>query len=331
MVKIKLNSLLKMLVTLLLSIIIIGCDGGIFGTGDGGELGSVIADSEVPGVDSPLPTVDPENSNDADAPDDQQPPAVVTPPAATPSEETPTEELDSVIEFAPQTDLTVSSGPTASFMNPFLVTADSSTELQFVNLTGLTVGVFSSADPSASAIAFTPLATTIANGDVAVNTSTLFIDLVNTAGARTNLTTVNPVELTTGSRTLIILRRVVPTVDIIILPFTTGTLDPGEAAVRIVSAALIGDPLTPSTFTLQQTPSLGFISGTPITVQFDPVTFSSPVTEYMIVSENIVTLNDTAARYIDLLIDFNDLGGEVVTVVLDPSLPNQHLVLIDNP
>jgi len=84
----------KTLCTWLLCIVMVGCDGGIFGTGDGGniDLGPETADSDVPNDTLPIPPVvtppaqeesDP-LADPGDTGDNLPTPPVASPPVASP-------------------------------------------------------------------------------------------------------------------------------------------------------------------------------------------------------------------------------------------------------
>lgn len=357
MTKPSIKPLLKTLGAWLLCSLIIGCDGGIFGTGDGSNDSFILEGTGsdptvdgpgIPATDSEAPAAEPGDAPDnepGDSPDNVQVDESVdapvdgpTPPSVTPSEtpvdapdEAPVTTVDSansITDFDANTDVTVASGPSASFVNTFVVAVDNTTQVQLLNLTSEAVSVFTNPDTDATAIAVTSQSNFVAEGVVSEDTTTLLIDAVNDAGVRTTLTTINPTELATGSRTTIILRGLEPAVETIILPAATATLASDQVALRIVSAALIGDPLTPSNFTLESVTTTE-TTQTQDAITFESVTFASPVTNYQLVNTGTFILNDDAARYTELAIDLN-LPGAVVTVVLDPSLPNQHIVLIDN-
>ena len=353
MINVNMNTGMKTLGAWLLCGFLIGCDGGIFGTGDGSGGGLIVENADVgivdetpsiPGTSLEIPA---EADNGADSPEvdsvnDTDAPAAApiaepdTPAASPPDQSTvDTVTIDSIELFNAQTDITVSSGANASFTNAFVVNSDNSTQLQFLNLTGTSVGVFASNDPSAIGIALTSDSVLFDSGEVPEATGALLIDAINDSGERTTLTTLDPIILTEGSTSLVILRRLQPTTDIVVLPLASGAVAQDQVAVRFVSAALIADPLTPSTLTLESSvaidPTLPEGPDQPLfSLTFQPVTFENPVTSYQLIGAQNVALNDDAGRYTDVSIDL-DLPGSVITVVLDPSLPNQHVVLIDSP
>ena len=325
-------SIPKCFIALLLCVLLTACDGGIFGTGDGSNGGFIpdgTADSPVdviPPLEQETPATTPPETPVQPTDPVGEPPTNATDEAAPPSV-APISDLDtteSITDFDPVVDVTVSSAASTSFSNSIVVTAEGIPELQFINLTGTSVGIFPDSDVASASIAATSSTSFIDNGEVPVNTSMLLIDAINSAGERSTLVTIDPATLATGSRTLVVLRRLQPTADIIVLPFATGVVDDDQVAVRIVSAALIGDPEVPSTFTLEST--FDPIAAT----TFDPVTFSQPVTDYLLFNTGSFTLTDSAARFSDLALDL-ELPGAVVTIVLDPSLPDQHVILVDNP
>ena len=296
--------------------VIISCDGGIFGTGDGSSDGLIVEGTgSVPSIDGvPQPEATP-----------TEPPLVEQPEESAVNGES----TNLVTEFNPETDVTVSFGISTSFSNDSIVSNNPTAQLQFVNLTNTAVGVFSNSDSESDAVVLTSSESSFDEGFVPLNTTALLIDAVNDVGERTSLTSINPVTLANGSRSLIVLRRLEPTVDIIVLPIGSGTVEANQVAVRFISSALIGDPIEPSTFTLQTTPTQS--DGLSVTTTtFEPITFANPVTSYRSIPAGIARLNDSAARYVDLTLDLN-VPGSIITVILDPSLPNQHLVLIDSP
>ncbi len=308
---------------LVLCLLMLGCDGGIFGTGDGTDPdvllpGSTTSDTEgglgVPGVEMPA---EPSPGPDQVTPEPSTPPASPISPATG----------DALIEFNAGQDALISNTSLIGYANAYVVDANADALIQFINVTDTPISVFTNQSDSAIAVATTSGQQVFDTGNLPEDTTALYLDAIDDEGGRTNLVSIEPADLPKGSSTLIILRSLAPTADLIVVPSVSNNLAPqsGQIGIRIITAALIGDPETPSVF------SFGFnldgsIEPLPTMITSDALTYAMPVSNYIVLDEGQYTISDSAGRYNELTIELTP-AGSLFTLILDPALPNQHLLL----
>lgn len=314
----------------LLSISLVGCDGGIFGTGDGSSSDSLI---DIPiSADSDLATDDLQEGTMDETPEGPESNSDSIP-AAAPDESEDADGNSAVtgddaglFGFSASTDVAISNGTTIGFTNDVVVNDNSDAGLSVINLSNVSISAFTSTDANALPIAATTVTEVQANGDLPSSTDRVLIDSIDNTGQRASLALIEPTALASGSRSLLIVRRTEPTVDLIVLP--TNIVDEellqNSVGVRLVSAALVGDPEVPSNFFLATDESI--LPDQSDTIEFEPLTYQQPVSNYRIVQPGLFVLSDDAGRYSSVSIDLSS-PGTLVTIVLDPSLPNQHLVV----
>jgi len=306
---------------LLLSLFLNGCDGGIFGTGDGDPPVLIIDGSAAEDTNSEPAAAPPEpDSNSDDASDE--------PEAQSPSTNIKEPQFENSVDgFNPENDVSATSGTTIEFVNPYVVNNETTAGLRLINLTTANVGVFSSDAPDSPVIVETLPNQVSATGSIPNGSSALFIDALDNNRARMNLSSMDPETLSAGSETLLVLRRLEPTVDVIALPEITNTNDLPEnfASVRFVSAALIGDPEVPSNFTIEPDPNFPAVD-IPISLTFGPISYDSPVSPFISLQAGRYLLSDDVGRYSNIPLDLS-LAGSITTLILDPSIENSGFVL----
>jgi len=299
-----------------ISIFLVACDGGIFGTGDG----------EI---------IDPSESANTDlSPADTEEDGVGDGAASTPVTD---EQANAVDQFDPAIDVLVSSSGEFVASNRFTNNNGGAALVSFVNLTDMRVEIFESEEQNIDSILSTSaLSPTAASSDISATipsgTPTLFIDSVQQENERRNLARVDVSNLNPGTNTLFVLRNTEPSTNIIALPIiSVAVQNQLDSSIRIVSAGLIGDPLVPSTFTL--TPTMEAGNDAPqVSYPFSAVSASEPVTQYETVPQGVYILSDDVGRYTNITININNpMEGQIYTLILHPELPEQYILLNDTP
>lgn len=299
-------------VALLLSVLLFGCDGGIFGTGDGDVL---IVDSSVTGAD-------PSGAdNPIEAPDSSITDETNAPPATDSNQGT-----ESLPGFSAAQNSVTSSTGQFGFTNTFSLSGQTATIVELINTTATPVSLYSRTLTGSDFVTETTTTNFLASGSIDPNTSVLQIEALAASGASTLLAAVDPLSVITGTKTQLILRQLTPSVDVIALPVLQANASVDTVALRVVSIALIGDPEVPSVFRFEPTTNATLADS----VQFEPLTYASPVSDYRALTAGVYSLTDDAGRYQISNIDLS-IPGAVYTLMLDPFFSGQYYLDVQRP
>ncbi len=301
---------------LLISVLLFGCDGGIFGTGDGD---AIIINSGVTGVDPSASESPVETPNVSDADEATTPPAPGS-----------NQQAEPLPGFSAIEDSVTSSTGQFAFTNLFSLSGQSDTVVELINTTTTPASLYSRTLTESQFVTETTTTNFLASGSIDPFTSVLQIEALAASGASTLLAAVDPLSVSSGTKTQLILRQLTPTVDVIALPVLQGNVSTTTVALRVVSIALIGDPEVPSVFTLEPTSNAANNLPTNESVQFEPLTYAAPVSNYRALSAGTYTLSDDAGRYQITNIDLS-IPGAVYTLMLDPFFNGQFYLDVQTP
>jgi len=216
-----------------------------------------------------------------------------------------------------------------SFANPFVTQTNNARTISVINLTNTRITVSdlnstTSTNPLLSSVGQLPVSANLAN-----TTSGLVFHNFDENGRRRILVQVDLSEVKAGSESLFIISNTEPNPYIVALPVITNGVNRSSSALRIIATSLLGDPLTPSTFTLSQTFDTSSNS-VPASYVSEPLNFDLPVSNYITLPAGIYTLRDDMGRY--TRIDIGFLPADTInTLILNPNLDAGLLLLRDSP
>ncbi len=311
------------------------CDGGIFGTGDGGSdsliiNGSSTADADISGsdnldaagdADSTGDDVDSvEDSNTVDTPTES---AGDTPDAIPPSSSISSPQpLDNTTEsFVATEHAAASINGSLSFTNTFALNNSPTQPAQvvFSNRSDNIVNLFDSQDGDAQSI-LTIQPNSISVGVLPLTSEALFVDFINGQGVRINQITIDPLAAVDDSISLLIFSETSAGIRLLAMPSFNESANNGVLPIRFASTGLAGDPNVSSTLVL--TPDAAFDSSESLpTLSFSPITNDLPITNFQNVPVGNYLLSDDAGRYSELNFNISE-SSAVNTIILNPDNPS---------
>lgn len=348
--------ILKTLFVTGLLALLIGCDGGIFGTGDGssGSLitdglatgDSVITDGDgldsegdgtgnTDGADTAIPS-EPEtpavdsdqvdNVNGVDTVDEvnggdglAQSPEVSDPDSAG--------DIDTSIgttdEFVATVDAVASVNGQLAFNNSVIVD-DIATGFTLVNQTTMNVAVFDGPSEDAQLLLMLN-ADASGFGIFNPNISTLSIDQLTPDGGQINQITIDPLSVTPGSDSLFVLVESDMGIRLLAMPTYNDVASDNTFPRRMVATELVGDPEIPSVFVLTPDPSVEGSDALPV-ITFNPITAELPVTDFQNIPAGDYLLSDDSGRFSESITRIRVEADDLIrTIVLNPNFPGRVL------
>jgi len=324
-----------------LCLLLVACDGGIFGTGDGGSgnlntdgvfaVESVDTDgAETNGEDDVIPNQDIESETpdsdtidagagadtDGSAGDAGGDPANAPVPTAPsiPVEESPagSQDIGSFTDdFVPAEDTVVSVNGQLSFTNSVVI-EDSSTEIAFVNDTNMTIRLFTSQDSGANSLPTLSFGNTAINF-ISPNSNVLFVDQITPDNERINQITIDPLSIENGSNSLLVLTNTAIGIQLLAVPSYNTRETDNLVPRRFIATELAGDPAVSSTLVLTPDPSFEGAGVLP-TITFDPITSELPITNFLNIPPGEYFLNDDAGRFSNISIEISDDDSTRTTI-----------------
>jgi len=333
--------------------LLIGCDGGIFGTGDGSTSPPFVdtvsvtdsADSlEVDGaVDSATDQVTSPTETDAGA-DADAGDAGIDPNAVTGNDsddvtgegtDTPNspeaENPETPVNASPTDSSENESTNMGSFTTDFVAIDDAVVSanglLPFSNqvvIEEASTEISLVNDTDMNIGVFTSQDTdatsilTLTPGDVVTRsiqptTSTLYFDEITESNERINQIVIDPLSIVNGSITLAVLTNTDVGVRLLAMPSYNVANTNDLIPLRFVFPFLAGDPAVPSTITLTPNPLAEQTAELP-TVTFNPISSDLPITNYQNVSPGDYFLNDDAGRYSNVSIQVQ--SDDLITTII---------------
>jgi len=304
-----------------LCVLLVGCDGGIFGTGDG-SADPFIVDG-VDGISASDSAADSDSSSDSDLDtgDDNEPGTAPStdnetsiPSSAEVSTPTNSPQQGSfTTDFIATEDAVASNNGQLSFTN-LVVIEDDITEIALVNDTDMNIGLFASQDIDAISLGTLPpgnsgIVSLMPSADV------LYFEEITENNERISRIVIDPLTVANGSRTLTVLTNTAVGVRLLAMPSYNVAETSGVVPQRFVFPFLAGDPAVPSIITLTPNPAIQQ------STELEPITFGAinsdlPITNYLNVPPGEYLLSDNAGRYSNVSIQVRE-SDNIITTVFD--------------